>query len=246
LLIVKAEYSGKLNGRPGKNHVIKRELLLENSMEAYGLWPEVIVNTVIVLAFALSFFRPRTRRDWRTFGAFSAFVIALFAEMYGFPLTIYLLSGWLVNRYPEVNWFSHNAGHILQTILGWKGDAHFGPIHLISTIFILGGLFLLASSWKVLLRAKQNNTLSMTGPYAMIRHPQYAAFLMIMVGFLIQWPTLPTLVMFPILVWFYVRLAKKEEREVSEVFGETYTRYANQKPRFIPRFWDRGEVLGQV
>jgi protein-S-isoprenylcysteine O-methyltransferase Ste14 len=150
----------------------------------------------------------------------------------------------LGSRFPEVNWFSHNAGHILQTIFGWKGDAHFGPIHLISTIFILGGLFLLASSWKVLLRAKQNNTLAMTGPYALIRHPQYAAFLMIMVGFLIQWPTLPTLVMFPILVWFYIRLAKKEEREVSAFFGETYTRYANHKPRFIPRFWEDSEAFG--
>lgn len=218
--------------------------LLENNMNAYGLWSVVVFNTVIVLVFAISFFRPRTRRDWRTFGAFSAFVIALFTEMYGFPLTIYLFSSWLGSRYPDVNWFSHNAGHILQTIFGWKGDAHFGPIHLISSILILGGLFLLASSWKVLLRAKQTNTLAITGPYAMIRHPQYAAFLMIMIGFLIQWPTLPTVVMFPVLAWFYVRLAKREEKEVSEVYGEIYIRYANHIPRFIPRFWEGSEVLG--
>ena len=219
---------------------------MEHGAEAYGLWSVVVVNTLIILIFVFSFFRPRTRRDWRTLGAFTAFVVALFSEMYGFPLTIYLLSGWLGSRYPEVNWLSHNAGHILQTILGWEGDAHFGPLHLISTLLILGGLFLLACSWKVLLRAQQNNILAVTGPYAKMRHPQYAAFMMIMFGFLIQWPTLPTLVMFPFLVWLYVRLAKKEEHEVSEVFGEVYARYADKKPRFFPKLWEDSEALGNL
>jgi protein-S-isoprenylcysteine O-methyltransferase Ste14 len=212
---------------------------VEFATEAYGLWSVVIVNSLIILIFVFSFFRPRTRRDWRTLGGFTAFVVALFSEMYGFPLTIYLLSGWLGSRYPEVDWLSHNSGHILQTILGWEGNAHIGPLHLISTILILGGLFLLASSWKVLLRA-------LTGPYAKVRHPQYAAFMMIMFGFLIQWPTLPTLLMFPFLVWLYVRLAKKEEHEVGEVFGDVYARYANKKPRFFPRFWGVAEALGEL
>ena len=219
---------------------------MEFATEAYGLWSVVMVNSLIILIFVFSFFRPRTRRDWRTLGAFTAFVVALFSEMYGFPLTIYLLSGWLGSRYPEVDWLSHNSGHILQTILGWEGNAHIGPLHLISTILILGGLFLLASSWKVLLRARQNNILAVTGPYAKMRHPQYAAFMMIMFGFLIQWPTLPTLLMFPFLIWLYVRLAKKEEHEVGEVFGDVYVRYANKKPRFFPRFWGGAEALGEL
>jgi protein-S-isoprenylcysteine O-methyltransferase Ste14 len=193
-----------------------------------------MVYSLVLLIFVFSFFRPRTRRDWRTFGAFSAFVIALFTEMYGFPLTVYLLSGWLGSRYPEVDWFSHNSSHLLQTLLGWRGNAHFGPIHILSNIFILGGLFLLAGSWKVLFRAQQNHELAVTGPYAMVRHPQYAAFMVIMLGFLVQWPTVPTLMMFPVLAWIYVRLARREEEEELAEFGEQYARYAENTPRFLP------------
>ncbi len=205
-----------------------------NSMPAYGHWPVVMVYSLVLLIFVFSFFRPRTRRDWRTFGTFSAFVIALFTEMYGFPLTVYLLSGWLGSRYPEVDWFSHNSSHLLQTLLGWRGNAHFGPIHILSNIFILGGLFLLAGSWKVLFRAQQNHELAVTGPYAMVRHPQYAAFMVIMLGFLVQWPTVPTLMMFPVLAWIYVRLARREEEEALAEFGEHYARYAENTPRFLP------------
>jgi len=203
-------------------------------MPAYGHWPVVMVYSLVLLIFVFSFFRPRTRRDWRTFGTFSAFVIALFTEMYGFPLTVCLLSGWLGSRYPEVDWFSHNSSHLLQTLLGWRGNAHFGPIHILSNIFILGGLFLLAGSWKVLFRAQQNHELAVTGPYAMVRHPQYAAFMVIMLGFLVQWPTVPTLMMFPVLAWIYVRLARREEEEALAEFGEQYARYAENTPRFLP------------
>jgi protein-S-isoprenylcysteine O-methyltransferase Ste14 len=206
-----------------------------DNMRAYGLWHLVIINSLIFLIFAFSFFRPRTRRDWRTFGAFAAFVVALFTEMYGFPLTVYVLSGWLVSRYPEVDWFSHNSSHLLQTLLGWRGNAHFGPIHILSNILILGGLFLLSASWKVLYRAQRDHTLAVTGPYARVRHPQYLAFMVIMMGFLIQWPTLPTLIMFPVLVWIYIRLARKEEKEALEEFREGYSRYAEITPRFFPK-----------
>jgi protein-S-isoprenylcysteine O-methyltransferase Ste14 len=203
-------------------------------MADYGLWQLVIVNSLIILIFAFSFFQPQTKRDWRTFGAFSAFVVALFTEMYGFPLTIYLLSGWLTSRFPEVNWFSHNSSHLLQTLLGWSGDAHSSPLHIISDILVLGGLILLAVSWKVLYRAQRNYEIACRGPYSKIRHPQYAAFIVIMVGFLVQWPTLPTLLMFPVLVWLYIRLARREEKEALAMFGEQYAQYAENTPRFIP------------
>ena len=208
-------------------------------MADYGLWQLVIVNSLIILIFAFSFFQPQTKRDWRTFGAFSAFVVALFTEMYGFPLTIYLLSGWLTSRFPEVNWFSHNSSHLLQTLLGWSGDAHSSPLHIISDILVLGGLILLAVSWKVLYRAQRNYEIACRGPYSKIRHPQYAAFIVIMVGFLVQWPTLPTLLMFPVLVWLYIRLARREEKEALAMFGEQYAQYAKNTPRFIPELrWD--------
>lgn len=206
-----------------------------NSMSAYGHWELVIVNSLIILIFAFSFFRPRTRLDWRTFGTFSAFVVALFTEMYGFPLTIYLLSGWLAGRYPEASLLSHNGGHLWHTLLGLQGDAHSSALHLISDVLILGGLVLLAVSWKVLFRAQRSNEIATAGPYSMIRHPQYAAFIVIMLGFLVQWPTLPTLVMFPILVWIYVRLAGREEQEALERFGEKYAQYAEKTPGFVPR-----------
>ena len=210
-----------------------------NNLSDYGLWSLVIVNSLIILFFAFSFFKPQTQRDWRTFGTFAAFVVALFTEMYGFPLTIYLLSGWLTSRFPDINWFSHESSHLLQTLLGWRGDAHFSPLHILSNILIFGGLILLAMSWKVLYRAQSNLEIARTGPYAKIRHPQYVAFIAIMVGFLVQWPTLPTLVMFPILVWSYSRLALREEKEALDMFGEQYARYAKNTPRFIPQFrWD--------
>lgn len=213
-----------------------------NSMPAYGHWPVVMVYSLVLLIFVFSFFRPRTRRDWHTFGTFSAFVIALFTEMYGFPLTVYLLSGWLGSRYPEVDWFSHNAGHLWQTLLGSRGGTHFGLLHIISDMLIVGGLVLLAVSWKVLFRAQQNHELAVTGPYAMVRHPQYGAFMVIMFGFLVQWPTLPTLAMFPVLVWIYVRLARREEKEAMAEFGEQYARYVKNTPRFFPDFGEAQDL----
>ena len=101
-------------------------------------------------------------------------------------------------------------------------------------MLIVGGLILLAASWKVLFRAQQNHELAVTGPYARVRHPQYAAFMVIMFGFLVQWPTLPTLAMFPVLVWIYVRLARREEKEAMAEFGEEYARYVENTPRFFP------------
>ena len=208
------------------------------SASAYGLWSLVALNSAVFIIFAFSFAKPQSKRDWRSFSAFSAFIVALFTEMYGFPLTIYLLSGWLQSRYPGVDWLAHDAGHLLESLFGWRANPHFGPFHLLSFAFIGGGFWLLASSWKVLYAAQHARALATTGPYARIRHPQYAAFVLIMLGFLVQWPTLLTLAMFPVLVWMYVRLARQEEREAIAAFGNAYAQYASQVPAFIPR-WRR-------
>ncbi len=207
-----------------------------NSSPAYGLWGLVVINSLIFIIFAFSFTRPRSPRDWRSFGAFSAFIIALFTEMYGFPLTIYLLSGWLGSRSPGLDLFSHEAGHLWQTLLGIKGDAHLNPLHLLSNLIIFGGFILLSSAWKVLYEAQRSHMLATTGPYAYMRHPQYGAFVLIMLGFLLQWPTILMLLMFPVLAWMYVRLAREEERQVRADYGEAYVRYAEATPAFFPRF----------
>lgn len=207
-----------------------------SDVPSYGLWSLVIINSLVFIIFAFSFTHPATGRDWRSFGAFSAFIVALFTEMYGFPLTIYLLSGWLGNRIPGLDLLSHDSGHLWHTLLRMKGNPHFDPLHLLSNAFIFGGFVLLSAAWRVLYKAQREHTLAMTGPYARLRHPQYAAFVLIMFGFLLQWPTLPTLLMFPVLVWMYVRLAKREEREAVKEFGEAYAHYAAQTPPFFPRF----------
>ena len=202
---------------------------------AYGLWPLVIINAAVFILFAFSFTKPRTARDWRSFGAFSAFLVALFTEMYGFPLTIYLLSGWLASNSPGLDLLSHNSGHLLQTLLGWKGDPHLSPLHWLSDILIGGGFILISSAWDVLYKAQRAQQVATDGPYAYLRHPQYVGFIVIMLGFLIQWPTLITLIMFPILVTMYIRLAQREERDALAEFGDAYARYAAATPAFFPR-----------
>jgi protein-S-isoprenylcysteine O-methyltransferase Ste14 len=111
---------------------------------------------------------------------------------------------------------------------------------LLSSIFIFGGFILLSAAWKVLYAAQRSHTLATAGPYASIRHPQYAGFVLIMLGFLVQWPTLLTLAMFPVLVYMYVRLARREEREVLAEFGDEYARYAARTPAFFPRLVTSG------
>ena len=202
---------------------------------AYGLWWLAAINAAVFIFFAFSFFKPQTARDWRSFGAFSAFLVALFTEMYGFPLTIYLLSGWLQSRYPEIDWFSHDAGHLLEMLFGWRASPHFGPFHLLSFVLIAGGFVLISAAWRVLYAAQRQRILATTGPYAYVRHPQYAGFVLVLFGFLLQWPTLLTLVMFPVLVVMYVRLAKSEEREALAEFGDLYRAYMAAVPRFLPR-----------
>jgi protein-S-isoprenylcysteine O-methyltransferase Ste14 len=203
-------------------------------MPAYGLWSLVVINTAVFALFAFSFTRPRSARDWRAFGAFAGFIAALFVEMYGFPLTIYLLSGWLQRRYPELDLLSHDAGHLWWTLLGLRGDPHLAVLHFASAALIGAGFTLLALAWPVLFEAQRRGRLATGGPYAWVRHPQYAGFIVIMAGFLLQWPTVLTLIMFPVLVVMYMRLARHEERELRRAFPGAYDRYAATAPPWLP------------
>ena len=200
---------------------------------AYGLWPLVVFDSVLVIAFAVSFFHPSGGRDWRTLGAFAAFVVALFTEMYGYPLTIYLLSGAFGGALGLD--LSHSDGHLWNDLIGWTGDPHVSPFHLASYVAIIGGFWMTSAGWRVLFQAQRKGELATAGLYARIRHPQYAGLLLVMIGFLLQWPTIPTLVMFPALALIYRRLALREERDAAATFGVSWDEYARRTPRFIPR-----------
>ena len=199
----------------------------------YGLWPLVIINSVLLIVFAASFFHPRSKRDWRVMGTYSAFIVALFTEMYGAPLTIYLLSGWLGERFPALK-ATHSGGHLWNDLIGWKGDPHLSPFHMASYAFLIGGFWLISAAWNELHKSARTDRLATAGAYAWVRHPQYVGFLAIMVGFLLQWPTIPTLVMFPVLVYVYWRLARTEEREVAARYPEDWPAYAARVHRLRP------------
>jgi len=157
--------------------------------------------------------------------------------MYGFPLTIYLMSGWLQTKYPSLDLLSHDSGHLWSTLLGETGNPHFGILHIASYVFLGFGFYLLSNAWRVLYHAQRRNALAKAGPYARIRHPQYVAFVLILLGFLLQWPTLLTLLMFPILLVMYARLAVNEEAEMRQRFGAEFEAYPARTPRFLPALW---------
>lgn len=102
------------------------------------------------------------------------------------------------------------------------------------------GLWLLTAAWRILYVAQRTRTLATDGPYAYLRHPQYAGFVLIMFGFLLQWPTILTLLMFPVLVYMYVRLARSEGAASRKTFGDAYASYEAVTPAFFPRFGRKG------
>ena len=207
---------------------------MTDSAPAYGLWSLVIINSAVFIFFAFSFIKPKTKLDWRSLGAFSAFIVAMFVEMYGFPITIYFLSGWLQSKFPQTDIFAHGSGHLWHTIFGFEGDPHSNPIHLVANVLIFAGFYITYKAWQVLHEAQKAGELATTGPYAKVRHPQYDGFILVMTGFLLMWPTLLTLAMFPVLVVVYIKLAKREEALVINEFGSNYDEYAKKTPAFLP------------
>lgn len=206
----------------------------ENIQFAYGFWSLVIVNVALFTFFILSFLTPIRKKEWRSMGATLAFFVALFTEMYGFPLTIYILTGILGSKYPALNPFSHASGHLWLTFLGGGGPIMMTVIHLISNGLVIAGFVIMWKGWKLIHGAKGG--LVTEGPYAYVRHPRYSGLFLIMIGMLIQWPTIITALMFPVLIFVYYRLSKTEENEMIKIFGNEYKRYLEKAPMFIPKF----------
>jgi len=206
---------------------------------AYGMWPVVAFNILLILFFALSFVKPKGRFEWRSMGLFIGFVVALFTEMYGVPLTVYFLSQWLGTRYPVLTPFSHNNGHLWLVLLGLSNSGiAMTLLHLISNGIIFLGFYLLYAGWSLIYKSEGKHLVT-AGIYCHIRHPQYAGLFLITLGFLIQWPTLITLILWPFLIFAYYRLAKREEADVAKQFPEEFAAYKAAVPAFFPRMFNR-------
>jgi protein-S-isoprenylcysteine O-methyltransferase Ste14 len=209
---------------------------------AYGLWPVVVFNILIVVLFALSFVKPKRAIEWRSMGIFIGFIVALFTEMYGLPLTIYFLSQWLGTSYPVLSPYSHNNGHLWLVLLGLSNsEVAMTVLHLISNGLIIFGFYLLYAGWSLIYKSEGKHLVT-AGIYSHIRHPQYAGLFVITVGFLIQWPTLITLLLWPFLIFAYYRLAKHEEAEVAKQFPQEYAAYRAAVPGYLPRISNRKGV----
>lgn len=199
---------------------------------AYGNWGIVITMVVLSLFFIARFIPLHTKMAKRSGGALIAFIIALFAEMYGFPLTIYLLAHFLGVRIP----LDHISGHLLGDFITWLGLGNgWFIVMLVSNVLLILGIWLVSAGWQLVYEAK--GLLVTHGVYQYMRHPQYTGIFIITLAFMIQWPTLATLLLWPFVIVMYVKLAKKEEQDVLRAYPEKYSAYMEHTPMFFPKLF---------
>ena len=193
----------------------------------YGYWGVVLSLVLLGGLFVLGFIRPRRASEWRSAGLFSAFFIALFAEMYGLPLTIYALASLLRIDLP----YTHIKGHLWASLLV-LGTTAAMIICLFGSVLMVIGANLVIRGWQLIYQG--GDQMVTEDLYQRMRHPQYLGIILITVGMLIQWPTLLTIAMWPFLMFAYFRLARREERAMEANFGEQYHQYWLQTPMFFP------------
>jgi len=203
---------------------------------AYGFWSVVMANVVFFLIFAVGFLEPKKKYEWRSMGALTGFLLALFTEMYGFPLSVFFLTSLMGESYPVLSPFAHSSGHLLLVLLGLSNSAAaMVSLHWVSNgLIILGGIIVFFG-WVKIHSAKEGALVD-RGIYSLVRHPQYSGLFITTVGFLIQWPSLLVLIMWPVLMFAYYKLARREEGRLLEEFGEEFLRYRSRVSAFVPRF----------
>jgi protein-S-isoprenylcysteine O-methyltransferase Ste14 len=191
-------------------------------------WGYVALNFILLSLF-LVFIKFRRKVARLPSSVYLAFIVALYIEMYGFPLTMYFFSWFLGYENVATLWY------FLVGVTGYDAfvSIYLGVILPISNVIILSGMFLIIFGWSRIFRAK--DALITTGIYAHVRHPQYLGFLLLTLGINFLWTTFSTLILWPVLVLLYYRLAKEEEKSMEDKFGEEYREYKRAVPMFIPR-----------
>lgn len=200
---------------------------METLQGHYHQWGGVLFF-VVIYSLALLFVPFYRKMDRKPATAYIAFVLAFAIEMHGIPMSMYLIS-WIIGKnLPEgVLW-----GHTLFTKIGYAGM-------YLNIVFAIIAIILIGNGWyniyhKYWIKESGKGRVVKTGVYKYIRHPQYTGFMLLTIGMIFEWATLPMLIMWPFIVWMYYRLAKKEEKDMIEEFGEEYITYMKETKRFIP------------